>query len=126
MDDQDFFDHLYQVWSKTTGSGDRFWVPEEHFDKSGRHNVYAVSDGETRKLIASGMSEVDSDFVTALHGCLPDLVRRLGEALDEADRADFERDSRECRIAELESEVAELKRVVDGLSTDPPWTSRCG
>lgn len=101
-------------------------MPEAHFDHSGRHNLYAVAQDQTRKLVASGLSEFDSDFISALHGCFPDLVTRLHDALDEADRADHNRDSRECRIAELESEVEELKRVVDGLSTEPPWTSRIG
>ncbi len=121
MEDRDFFDHLYQVWCKTTGAQDRFWMPEKHFDNSGRFNVYAVGQDESRKLVASGMSEADSDFLTAVHGCFSDLWRRLHSALDEADTADFNRDSRECRIAELESEVAELRKVVDNLSTDPPW-----
>jgi hypothetical protein len=133
MEDREFFDELFQLWSKTTGAEDRYWMPEAHFDNSGRFNVYAVGQGDdgsmltkadpfhNRKLVASGMSDRDSDFVTAVHGCFADLWRRLHAALDEADTADFERDSRECRIAELESEVSELQKVVDGLSKDPPW-----
>lgn len=121
MEDRDFFDELYVLWCKTTGAEDRYWMQEAHFDRSGRHNVFAVGQDETRKLIASGMTDADSDFLTALHGCFPDLWRRLHAALDEADRADYQRDSRECRIAELESEVAHYKSVVDGLSKEPPW-----
>lgn len=122
MDDRDFFDLLYQHWSKTTGAEDRFWMSEEHFDKSGRWNIYAVGQDESRKLVASGLTERDADWITGLHGCFADLHRRLHAALDEADTADYERDSRECRIAELESEVAELKTVLDGLSKEPPWS----
>lgn len=96
-------------------------MPEKHFDNSGRWNIFAVCEHGSRKKVAAGMGEWDADFLTAVHGCVPDLVRRLHAALDEADRADYERDSRECRIAELEAEVADLKKVVDGLSTDPPW-----
>lgn len=121
MEDREFFDYLFQLWSKTTGAEDRYWMPEKHFDHSGRWNVFAVSEGETRKLVASGLSERDSDWLTAVHGCLPDLWRRLHAALDEADRADFDRDARECRIAELEAEVSELRSVIDGVSKDPPW-----
>lgn len=123
MDDRDFFDEIYQQWSKTTGAEDRFWMPEEHFDKSGRFNVYAVGQDESRKLVASGLSERDADWITALHGCFADLHRRLHSALDEADRADYERDSRECRIAELEAEVDHYKEIVANLSKEPPWQS---
>jgi hypothetical protein len=122
MDDRDFFDELYQLWFRTTGVEDRFWMPEAHFDNSGRFNVFAVGEDESRKLIASGMSDNDSDFLTAIHGCFGDLWRRLHSALDEADAADLDRDSRECRIYELEAEVAELRQVVENLSTDPPWS----
>lgn len=121
MDDHEFFDHLFQLWSRTTGADGSYWMPEKHFDNSGRWNVFSVCEDGSRKKVASCLGEWDADFLTAVHGCVPDLVRRLHAALDEADRADYERDSRECRIAELEAEVADLKKVVDGLSTDPPW-----
>ncbi|AEJ95141.1 hypothetical protein MICROWOLF_44 [Mycobacterium phage Microwolf] len=121
MEDREFFDLLYQQWSKTTGAKDMFWMSEEYKDGTGRWKVYAVHVGtdhqETRKLIASELhSEADADFIAAVHGCLADLTRRLNSALDEADRADYDRDSRECRIAELELENAELraKLEVDG------------
>lgn len=114
MDDREFFDHLFQQWSKTTGAEDRYWMPEKHFDNSGRFNIYAVAEDESRKLVASGMTETDADWLTAVHGCFADLFRRLHSALDEADRADYDRDSRECRIAELEMEVQELRKTIDG------------
>jgi hypothetical protein len=38
------------------------------------------------------------------------LIRGTREALDEAERADRQRDERECRIAELEIEVAALRK----------------
>lgn len=124
MDDRDFFDELYQMWSKTTGADDRYWMPEAHFDNSGRFNIYAIDQDESRKLVGSGLSDADSDFLTAIHGCFADLYRRLNYALDEADRADLDRDSRECRIAELELELIDMKNIVAGLSKNPPWTSR--
>ena len=114
MDDREFFDELYQTWSKSTGAEDRYWAVEEHFDKSGRFNIYAVDPfhpDNNRKLVASGLAERDADFIASLHAVLPDLVGRLHEAFDEADRADYDRDSRECRIAELEVEVSELKEL---------------
>lgn len=109
MDDRDFFDHLYQLWSKTTGAQDMYWMPvqdELHNDS----DIFAVGEDEQKKLVASFLSDEDADFITAIHGCLPDLVRRLNAALDEADRADHERDSRECRIAELEMELMEWEK----------------
>lgn len=123
MDDRDFFDHLLQIWFKTTGASDRFWMPEAYTDNSGRYNIYAVGEDESRKLIASGMVESDADFISGVHGCVLDLHSRLHSALDEADTADYGRDSRECRIAELELEVQSLRKTIDGLSTDPPWSS---
>lgn len=121
MEDRDFFDLLYQQWSKTTGAEDRYWMPEAHFDKSGRWNIYAVGDDESRKQIGSGLTERDADWITAVHGCFADLYRRLHAALDEADNADYQRDSRECRIAELEMEVDRLNGIIEGLSKNPPW-----
>lgn len=121
MEDREFFDELYQLWSKTTGAENRFWMPEEHFDRSGRFNVYAVAEDETRKLVASGMTEADSEWLTAVHGCFADLWRRLHAALDEADTADYDRDSRECRIFELESEVKALQQIIADLNDIPPW-----
>lgn len=104
MDDRDFFDVLMQMFSKTTGAEDRFWQPEEYTDHSGRWNVYAVHQEQGRKLVASGLTEIDADFVTAIHGCLPDLVRRLHMAVDESDALDIERDELVNRVAELERE----------------------
>lgn len=124
MEDREFFDELLAQWSKTTGAEDRFWMPEAYPDKSGRFNVYAVGKDESRKLVASGMNERDSDFLTALHGCFADVWRRLHSALDEADRADLEHDSRECRIAELELELIEMKQIISNLSKSPPWHQR--
>lgn len=117
MDDREFFDHLYQLWSKTTNAAGSYWMPQEYVDGTGRWKLYAVEppeeEGEEPKktLIASELREVDADFISGIHGCVADLVRRLNDALDEADRADYDRDERECRLAELEMEVQELKEL---------------
>jgi hypothetical protein len=116
MDDQEFGDLIYQHWSRTTGSDDRYWMPVEYEDKSGRFNIYAVGQDETRKLVASGLSDKDSDFITAIHGCLPDLVRRLGSAIDEADRLDVEKDEAICRVAQLELEADEFESIIGDLT----------
>ena len=122
MEDREFFDHLYQVWKDTTGAEDQYWMPEKYKDGTDRWKIYAVAQDESRKLIASEIhSEADADFITGVHGCLADLWRRLHSALDEADAADYDRDSREARIWELESEVESLKDIIEGLSKEPPW-----
>lgn len=119
----EFFDELYQLWSMTTGAGDRYWMPEEFDDRSGRFKLYAIAD-EFRTLVATGLNERDAEFVAGLHGAVPDLIRALHEAVAEAERADYDRDSRECRIAELELELSELKQVISNLSQEPPWHRR--
>ncbi|ASR77145.1 hypothetical protein KIV66_gp37 [Mycobacterium phage MyraDee] len=115
MEDREFFDHIYQVWSKTTGAKDKFWMPEEYTDRSGRWKVYAVDDEQQRTLIAEGMNEPDSDWLTAAHGCFGDLIRRLGDALDEADRLDAEKDELIAIHAGLEMEIDELHSRIEAL-----------
>lgn len=109
MDDRDFFDLLYQMWTKTTGAEDRYWMLVEYPDRTGRQRIFAADKEETRILVGSELPEPDADWITAVHGCFPDLIRRLNSALDEADRADYKRDERECRIAELEMELQQLE-----------------
>lgn len=113
MDDREFFDKLYQMWVKTTRAEDRFWDYQKD-TWPGLFTIRSVGpDGENSVMtIAENLFEFDADWITAVHGCFPDLMRKLHYALDEADRADFDRDSRECRIAELEAEVAELKAAL--------------
>ena len=124
MDDREFFDLLYQQWTRTSGSEDTFWAVEEDRDTwewedgeevkiPGRGwNVWSVDQDDNREFVGNFEKEADADFVAGIHGCLGDLVRRLNDALDEADRADEGRDEREVRIAELELENAELRKEV--------------
>jgi hypothetical protein len=112
VDEREMIDTLYSLWAKTTGVGDCYWDYEDIWED---FNLRAVnSDGELTFL---GYTEIesDADWITAIHGAFPELVRRFHTALDECDRADSDRDSRECRIAELEMEVAELKEDLQGL-----------
>jgi len=120
MEDREFFDTLYQMWAKTTHAKERFWDYQPD-DLGGLCEIRAVSEDGGLMSVASDLFESDADWITAVHGCFPDLVRRLHAALDEADEADFDRDSRECYIAELVMEVTDLKKVIDGLSKNPPW-----
>lgn len=99
MDDREFLDVLFQLYARTTGSENAYWRTESTDDGFA---VFAVEPDDTRTLIASGMSEVDADWVAGMHGCLSDLVLRLHQALDAEESADRGRDERESKIAELE------------------------
>lgn len=123
MDDEEFLDLLYQQWSKTTGADTTFWMTEEtekvftgewfNPDEGKPYwAIFAVNQDEEKSLVGMAVKEVDADFIAAVHGCLPDLVRRMHQALDEAERFDCNRDERECRIAELELENQELREKV--------------
>lgn len=116
MEDREFFDHLYQIWTKTTGAADKFWMPEEYTDHSGRWRIYAVDEEQNKTLVAEGLTEADADYLTAVHGCTGDLIRRLGAALDEADRLDYEKDALIRIHARLEEEIDELHSRVGVLN----------
>jgi hypothetical protein len=102
-DIRDFLDDLYACWARTTHSDTGYWTVREG-------DVVALGP-EIDSPVAAGLALADAEFVAAIQCALPDLIRRTHEALDESDRADAERDARECRIAELELEVAELKKL---------------
>lgn len=113
MEDREFFDHLYQMWTKTTGAQKCYW--DYRVLSDGVCHIEAVEEDGWVHPVANHLEDADADWITALHGCFPDLIRRLNAALDEADSADHSRDSRECRIAELELEVKQLKDDLGGL-----------
>lgn len=107
IDDKDFFDTLYTQFTKTTDAADRYWMPEEV--EGHGYTIWTVGEGGGRTEIGAFLFEADADFVTAVHGCFPDLVRRLHAALDEADRLDVDRDEREQEVFRLSVENEELK-----------------
>jgi hypothetical protein len=111
--DKDFdalIDRVYQVFSKTSYCENRSW--DYGFEDEGRDplNVYAVDDDGEFTFIGAFANDADADFVSLAHAAIPELVRGAREALDEAERADRQKDERECRIAELELEVAALRK----------------
>ncbi|QGH79710.1 hypothetical protein SEA_ANON_39 [Gordonia phage Anon] len=120
MEDREFFDELYRQWSKTTGAEGTFWIvekvgfnPDNDYDAS--WDVIAVSEDDSREHIGTFDEEADADFVAGLHGCLADLVRRLHDAVDEADRADERRDEAEHKLAEEMMLTQELEHRLEGL-----------
>lgn len=112
IDDNSFFDLLFQQFTKTTNAETAYWMNEEDGQAFGNplFSIYAVGQDQEKVLVAKWMSEADADFVTAVAGCFPDLVRRLHAALDEADRADREHDEREVVIFNLALEVENVTR----------------
>lgn len=116
MEDREFFDHLLQVWAKTTGAEDRYWAPVETGYED--WDVFAVGKDEQTHFVGYFENDADSDFVTAIHGCLPDLVRRLHDAVDTAERLDAEMDICQGRLAAAEMRVDELMGGAGVRTTD--------
>lgn len=103
-DVRDILDDLYACWARTTHADNGYWTVR------GGDVVALGPDVDTP--VATGIAVADAEFIATIQCALPDLIRAAHSALDEADRADAERDGRECRIAELELEVAELSRRI--------------
>ena len=108
MDDRELLDKLYQLWTKTTGAADTYW----DYQEGDGFTINSVGQDGPSEVVAFCEADADADWITAVHGCFADLMRRFHQALDEADRADLNRDEREQRIAELEIEVASLRKEV--------------
>ena len=98
MTDREFFNALLEVWRGTTRAESSYWETKKFGDQ---WCVYSVGRDDSRVLVGTAMTEQDADFIVAVHGALPDMVRRLHSAVDEADRLDAERDEREQLIADL-------------------------
>lgn len=116
MDDLEFFDTLYQGWSKTTGAEDMYWEPELYQGQC--HVIWAVDQDGNRKRVATGMTESDAAWITALHGCFADLTRRLHQAVDEAERFEIEKDNVICEMAQLAEENNNLREQAAQLKGD--------
>lgn len=95
MDDRAFFDALFQLWAKTTHAEDGYWEPARYGEEWA---VWSVAK-DHRQLIAVGLSERDAEFVAGVHGVLPDVVRLVRAALDEADRLDARFDEQQHLLA---------------------------
>ena len=105
MEDREFFDTLYQLWCKTTGAEDTYWKPVQTVNG---WDVVTVDRDDNQTLVATVPNEVDADFICGLHGCMGDLVRRLHQAVDEADRLDREMDEVQQQLAAAHLRIVEL------------------
>ncbi|QJD52689.1 hypothetical protein PBI_AN3_39 [Mycobacterium phage AN3] len=119
--DHEFFDILYQQWTKSTLAEHGYWMPEEDESFPGSFNLIAVHQSkDERRPIAAFMDEADAEFVAGLHGAVPDLIRRLHEAIDEAVRKDEQNDIAQGQLADallenegLKAQILELERQLD-------------
>jgi hypothetical protein len=110
MEDNDFFDMLYQGWSKTTGAENTYWMPEgDHPDNPSVFHIWAVDQEQNKTLVADVAEAADAAFITAIHGCLGDLIRSLHKAFDDAERAECEKDGLIGELATLAEENEGLK-----------------
>ena len=114
MDDRDFFDTLLQTWAQTFGAENMYWkvVEVEAGAFTYTYEVYAVDAEQGEHFIGSFLSEADADFVAGIHGCLPDLVRRLHAALDESDRLDLEMDQVQNDYAGTQLRLMEVEQAL--------------
>ncbi|BBX09433.1 hypothetical protein [Mycolicibacterium aichiense] len=114
--DRDFFDILYQQWSKTTWANCSYWMPFEDEDFTfGIKAVVQETDSEI--VIARGLTEPDADFICGLHGALPDLTRRLHDATDEAVRKDEANDDAQVLLADALRDNMKLTEMLDRAGT---------
>ncbi|AMB18529.1 hypothetical protein KIY81_gp53 [Mycobacterium phage Bugsy] len=120
--DHDFFDVLYQQWSQTTKAKSAYWIVKEDLDEHLQYQIIAV-DSETQEetWLGSFHSEADADFVAGLNGAVPELIRRLHDAIDEATRKDEANDIAQGQLADallenigLRAEILELERQLEG------------
>ena len=106
MENDEFFDYIYQQWSKTTGAESHFYTVEEvTFDTDNDYektwDVVAVSETDDKQFVANFRSERDADWFASVHGCFADLIRTLKDQADEIERLDERVDDQEHDIFNL-------------------------
>ncbi|WP_222932692.1 hypothetical protein [Nocardia yunnanensis] len=103
MDTREFVDRLYSLWAKTSEAGTGLWIIGETI---GTTDIEVLrDDDEPSYIVANAFSGTDAQFITAIHGALPQLTKEVHAALDEADRLDREKDELIHRIMLLEIEL---------------------
>ncbi|WNM66867.1 hypothetical protein SEA_MILCERY_35 [Mycobacterium phage Milcery] len=123
MENDEFFDYIYQQWSKTTGAENRFYTVEEvTFDTDNDYektwDVVAVSETGDKQLVANFHSEQDADWFASVHGCFADLIRTLKDQADEIERLDERVDDQEHDIFNLVMTEKSLREEVSRLQSE--------
>lgn len=117
MQDEEFYDMMYNLWTKTTWCGEGYW---EYADESSTFPVLARNgEGDSTIICDLFRNQYDAEFITAVHGCFGDLIRKLRDLEDEnarldelVDRTTFEKLD---LIKEIQSLEDDLGRAYDGL-----------
>ena len=107
MTDEEFFAHLLNLWEYTTGAENTYWDFRSDGDEG--WDVHSTGQDGSTTFVGYFDQEVDADFVTAIHGCLPDLVRRLEDAIDKANMYELAHDACQRELYESELENCRLR-----------------
>jgi hypothetical protein len=105
--DEEFFQHLYDLFSYTSGVEDHYW--DYRGDDDEGWDVHAVNQDGDSQFVGFFDKEADADFITAIHGALPDLIRRLEDAIYKAEMYELAHDQCQRELFESEKEVGKLK-----------------
>lgn len=101
---------LYQGWAKTTGAENMFWGHEPAENYSELVNVFAMGENDTKVRVAEYLNEADAGWITAVHGCFGDLIKRWHDALETAERMECERDQAVSELVEAHIEIEKLEQ----------------
>ncbi|UJQ86274.1 hypothetical protein SEA_BONAMASSA_35 [Mycobacterium phage Bonamassa] len=121
MENDEFFDFIYQEWAKTTGAQDRFYVVVDQGEttpKAERFLVKASAEDGSDVFVASFEEEADADWFASVHGCFADLIRTLKDQADEIERLDERVDDQEHDIFNLVMTEKSLREEVSRLQSE--------
>lgn len=113
MDDNEFFDALYQEWSKTT-PGD--WTVTE--DPSWM--VRDIVDTNEESILGI-LTEADANFIVAMHTVFPEIMRRYLEAQETAERWEERYDEAAQMTAQQELRIMHLEYLLYATPNDEAW-----
>ncbi|AVR76621.1 hypothetical protein SEA_COOG_35 [Mycobacterium phage Coog] len=121
MENDEFFDFIYQEWAKTTGAQDRFYVVVDQGEtapKAERFLVKASAEDGSDVFVAAFEEEADADWFASVHGCFADLIRTLKDQADEIERLDERVDDQEHDIFNLVMTEKSLREEVSRLQSE--------
>ncbi|AFF28420.1 hypothetical protein FDI11_gp57 [Mycobacterium phage Tiger] len=121
MENDEFFDFIYQEWAKTTGAQDRFYVVVDQGEtapKAERFLVKASAEDGSDVFVAAFEEEADADWFASVHGCFADLIRTLKDQADEIERLDERVDDQEHDIFNLVMSEKKLLEEIDKLTDE--------
>ncbi|QDK03121.1 hypothetical protein SEA_SYDNAT_37 [Mycobacterium phage SydNat] len=121
MENEEFFDYIYQSWAKTTGAQDRFYVVTDQGEtapEAERYLVQASAEDGSTIHIASFREEDDADWFASVHGCFADLIRTLKDQADEIERLDERVDDQEHDIFNLVMSEKKSLKEIDKLTDE--------